>query len=279
MEENIVYHYCDCQTFRNILESKVLWLCDLTDSNDEEEIISTFKTLWNNVKKNIKERDLPKDVMEFVIENVDRQFEIELRKLEVFGICFCKSEDLFAQWREYGDSTKGVSLGFDLNWFNKNCNIHQKKPVSNTIQSNAIGYDDVIYDSQKLVDDFTDICDQAIRDFGANAWIFKISPTFKHYSGFIKNDSFKTEHEVRIIYYPMTNISFRENDVDISGLKDGVKKHYEIRWINDISQSLKSICIGHNSELDESSIRQLLEKNGIDPKIEIKQSKCHYRLR
>lgn len=33
----LVYHYCTVETFKNILQSKVLWLCDLTDSNDEQE--------------------------------------------------------------------------------------------------------------------------------------------------------------------------------------------------------------------------------------------------
>ena len=34
------------KTFKNILKSKVLWLCDLTDSNDEQEVIRTFVVLW-----------------------------------------------------------------------------------------------------------------------------------------------------------------------------------------------------------------------------------------
>ena len=33
----LVYHYCKVETFKNILQCKVLWICDLTDSNDEQE--------------------------------------------------------------------------------------------------------------------------------------------------------------------------------------------------------------------------------------------------
>lgn len=44
-QEFIVYHYCTTETFRNILKSKVLWLSDLTDSNDDQEVIRTFKNL------------------------------------------------------------------------------------------------------------------------------------------------------------------------------------------------------------------------------------------
>ena len=41
-ETYLVYHYCTVETFKSILQSKVLWLCDLTDSNDEQEVIRTF---------------------------------------------------------------------------------------------------------------------------------------------------------------------------------------------------------------------------------------------
>ena len=50
-ETYLVYHYCTVKTFKNILKSKVLWLCDLTDfyltdSYDEQEVIRTFVVLW-----------------------------------------------------------------------------------------------------------------------------------------------------------------------------------------------------------------------------------------
>lgn len=41
-----VYHYCTVDTFKNIMDSKVLWLSDLTDSNDDQEVVRTFVVLW-----------------------------------------------------------------------------------------------------------------------------------------------------------------------------------------------------------------------------------------
>ena len=56
MSENqkIVYHYCSIDTFKNIIKSKVLWLCNLRDSNDEEEIIRIYSVIWENVKNKLK---------------------------------------------------------------------------------------------------------------------------------------------------------------------------------------------------------------------------------
>lgn len=49
----LVYHYCTVETLKNILQSNVLWLCDLTDSNDEQE---SLELLFFFVKKSIKDQ-------------------------------------------------------------------------------------------------------------------------------------------------------------------------------------------------------------------------------
>ena len=49
----LLYHYCTVETYKNILLSKVLWLCDLTDSNDEQE---SMELLFFFVKKSIKDQ-------------------------------------------------------------------------------------------------------------------------------------------------------------------------------------------------------------------------------
>lgn len=52
-ETYLVNHYCKVETFKNILQSKVLWLCDLTDSNDEQD---SLELLFFFVKKSIKDQ-------------------------------------------------------------------------------------------------------------------------------------------------------------------------------------------------------------------------------
>ena len=141
----LVYHYCTVETFKSILKSKVLWLCDLTDSNDEQEVIRTFVVLWEGVKKRLKQTDIPKDVLDNAIQLIDQQYKTEIQTDPPYGVCFCQKEDISSQWTEYGDHTRGVSLGFDINWFIHNDGIRQQKPHPSTVQSNAIGCDTVIY--------------------------------------------------------------------------------------------------------------------------------------
>lgn len=80
-ETYLVYHYCSIETFKNILQSKVLWLCDLTDSNDEEEVIRTFVVPWERVKKRLEQTDIPKDVLDNTIKLVERQYKTEIQSI------------------------------------------------------------------------------------------------------------------------------------------------------------------------------------------------------
>lgn len=278
-ESYMVYHYCTVDTFKSILKSKVLWLCDLTDSNDEQEVIRTFVVLWEGVKKRLKETDLPQNVLDNAIQSIDEQYKTEIQTDPPYGICFCKKEDISSQWIEYGDHTKGLSLGFDINWFIHNDGIKQQKPHPNKIQSNAIGCDAVIYHSEKVEEQMAMLCYKELKEKGTSAWIKSIRPTFKHYSGFVKNPTFESEAEIRIVYFPIEEIKFEQRDVCVSKLKTNVKNHYEIPWIKGASQALKSICIGHNCELSEDDVKKLLEENGIEANIQIKHSECTYRLR
>ena len=275
----IVFHYCDVDKFQNMLKSKVLWLCDLTDSNDDQEVSRTFDTLWEGVKGRLQSSDLDKNVLDEATKLIDQQYQVELKTDPPYGICFCKEEDISTQWREYGDSTRGVSLGFDINWFIKN-GIRQQKPHPSSIQSNAIGCDGVIYHTETFEKQMTQVCYDALKQNGINAWLTLIRPTFKHYSGFVKNPTFNTEQEIRIVYFPVEGLDFTQKDVFVSELKTNGKKHYEIPWVRNDSMALKSICIGHNCSLKMKDILELLIQSGIKTdEIEIKDSLCSYRIR
>ena len=235
--------------------------------------------LWEGVKERLKSTDLDRNLLESVIKLIDQQYQLELKVDPPFGICFCEKGDLLSQWKEYGDSTRGVSLGFDINWFDKN-EINHQMPHSSSILYNAIGYDKVIYYSDQFEEEMAKQCYEAIKKDGVNAWINLIRPTFKHYSGFVKNVTFNEEREIRIVYYPVEEVKITGKNTDVSELKKEVKDHYEIPWVNGASHALKSVCIGHNCILDETDIKNLLIENNIElRKIKIINSECSYRIR
>lgn len=113
----IYFHYCNVETFKSIINSKVLWLSDLTASNDTQEVTRTFCDLWGTVKNRLLQSDLNPDIVNPEIEILDQQYKLEIQIDKPYGCCFCKDSDLLQQWLEYGDKTRGVVLGFDFDWF------------------------------------------------------------------------------------------------------------------------------------------------------------------
>jgi len=75
-DKQVYFHYCNVATFKEIMNSKVLWLADLTESNDILEVTRTFETLWNAVKMRLRESDLDKEAVETEIEMLDNQYKL-----------------------------------------------------------------------------------------------------------------------------------------------------------------------------------------------------------
>ena len=101
----IFYHYGSVETFENIPTSKVLWLSNLTKSNDGEEVIRTFQILWERVKQRLTNSDLEQEMVTKVIKMLDQQYKIEVQTHLPCGCSFCHSGDLLQQWQEYGGKT------------------------------------------------------------------------------------------------------------------------------------------------------------------------------
>ena len=191
--------------------------------------------------------------------------------------CFCKKPDLLQQWKEYGDNTQGLSLGFDIDWFN---NLNHQTPHSSINQSQALGYYEVLYYSQHIEKEIYDVCYEGIKQYGCLAWIMVIRTTFKHYSAFIKNLTFFGEEEVRNVYYPNDFDGHNTNEANISDEVDIPIKHYCLPWSDSRdNNSLKAIIRGCNCNLKVSDIKKALNDSGLAESINVYDSKCSYRIR
>ena len=56
-----------------MLESKSLWLTDLTKSNDSQEVTRLYNNIWDSIKPRLLSSDLDRETVEFTIQ----QFEYE----------------------------------------------------------------------------------------------------------------------------------------------------------------------------------------------------------
>ena len=250
----IAYYYCSFKTFCSMLESKSLWLTDLTKSNDSQEVTRLYNNIWDSIKPRLLSSDLDRETVEFTIQQFEYAKMPQIYFDVPYGCCLSYMNDLVQQWNEYGDNGNGVSVGFELDWFN----IKKQYPITSCSIHSSIGYEFVGYDSPSLRDNFYNIFYQAIKDEGRNAWLMVILPTFKHYAGFIKNPSFQDEKEIRILFYPSEN--FDDSLEGLSNIRNDIRPHYCLDWANSISNAMRSVTVGFNCEHKPEEIVELIKK-------------------
>lgn len=270
----VLYYYCKMNTFKSMLKTKTLWLTDLTKSNDSEEVIRAYRSLWKRIRVHLDATDIDKALLASQFEMLDSTFEIQSIVDIPYGCCFCSENDLVQQWREYGDDGYGVAVGFDLDSIP---GLTHQYPITSADITQAIGYEKVIYDSAQLEQDLSHICYDAMRIYGNHAWMMAILPTFKHYAGFIKNPTFRDEKETRIVFYPEDN--FIDTLDGLSGRETNVVPHYCLSWINNGVSALRSVTIGYANDTKMEEIAELLKQAGIKDDIQITHSECSYRNR
>lgn len=271
---SVLYYYCKMDTFKSMLRTKTLWLTDLTRSNDAEEVKRAYYNLWKRIRTQLEATDIDKDVLASQFEMLDSAFEVQSSVDVPFGCCFCSENDLVQQWREYGEDGFGVAVGFDLDAIP---GLSQQYPITSADISRAIGYEKVIYDSEQLEAEVSQICYAAMRRYGYHAWLMAILPTFKHYAAFIKNPTFRDEKETRIVYYP--DDGFINSINGLSDLETNVVPHYCLSWHNNGASALRSVTIGYENDANEEDIAKLLIQAGLTDDIPISRSECSYRSR
>lgn len=261
----LLYHYCAADKFESIIESQTIWLTNIVKSNDREETVLIYKSIWPKIyKKIIKAADLldeENDVTKIKeqLEALDNFFCIlsnnENNKLfdSCLGVCLSKNRDLAQNWNEYGDRSRGVALGFSEDLVK---DIQYIEPCPSTILNSAIGWKEVKY-NVGIEEQLAELFIQEMKENPMTLYITVMS-TLKHYSAFIKHYSFIDEREVRIIYYPNKEHKGYKGK-GLLPLCTYPQKHASIYWNREGGKcALKEIIIGTNCPLKKEDIERKL---------------------
>lgn len=75
----LLYHYCSFEKFLSIIKPRTLWLTQIVKSNDTEEVVRTFRIIWDRIKgdieKGISDLHHSSDIMSIL----NNQMELELQ--------------------------------------------------------------------------------------------------------------------------------------------------------------------------------------------------------
>jgi len=252
-------------------------MSDLIKSSDRKECIWVKEKVEQNLKSQLNISDIK------ILEDLLNILDLHTSGTSVFGICFSGEKDSLAQWREYANSGKGLSIGFDKKFLlqlNKN---HPTSPRFNKI----------IYDINEQ-DEFCHKLSKSIYDKVAflTALQLSIELSREHILdyAFFKNPTFYIEDEWRLcIADNPSKRDFKIEKLSFSKAKYRVANEKLISYIvmsfeEIANEFIKEIWIGPKCEVTEGDITNLLyvndysilDSNG-SRKIILNHSKSTYR--
>jgi len=211
---DIVYYYCSAETFRNIMCSKTMWLCDVKRMNDCEEI-TYGQNIFFDLMKKLRIPELRKDEIEYY-------YNLFHNNLVTLSICFSESSEILSQWRGYADDAKGFCIGFNA------------KKLKSALPFCPLK---IVYDYNKQKELIT----KKLNDVLCH--IVNKTPAYESIIGEllfifaqIKHPSFKEEREIRFVH----NIILNEDNSLTDSVKEECKQYRDIlngiffRMVNNI---------------------------------------------
>lgn len=316
-----LYHYCTSDTFKQIISNKCIWLSNVCKSTDASERIWALELIEKALVQLFKEQnvDIGLKYDFWYSDYIGNHLEYLLHEIKSLHnspclvTCFSTEGDLLSQWREYGDKTHGISIGFDFSQLSK---IGERK-------SNVV-LDRVLYKEEEQIEEILYFAEYALDyakgfaqyesvkgvidyAFGGDfsKWLEHELETFGevfadymlHACAIIKNPTFYEEREWRIYYnsgicYDDDGISTRRdrnykrafNKYDLSPMsyyknkKDEEVEYMELSFNRRIEDNIiPEIIIGANCTLSIEDVRKLLDENGYSDSIVIRKSQTTYR--
>jgi hypothetical protein len=105
-----IFHYTTEFGFRGIIQSKSLWLSDITSSNDPREIQLGYDMLAVGMRS-VRQADVPGITIREMLGFLENVRDLSKRG-KFFICCFSTVKDALPLWREYSAGGTGLSIGF-----------------------------------------------------------------------------------------------------------------------------------------------------------------------
>jgi len=104
-----IFQYTSFEGFKGILRSKSLWLSDLRSLNDPRELVLGLGKVRNIAEELLQEN--PEWGTQQLRKKLERSYSF-VQNTNLFTASFCPKGDSMPLWQHYGDTGKGVAIGF-----------------------------------------------------------------------------------------------------------------------------------------------------------------------
>jgi hypothetical protein len=206
--KQLYYHYTSLEAFKNIIESKTLWLTKSNFLNDKSEVINGADSIKEMISITLEEIT-HKNVIAFFKEHICPILDI-LDKTEIYIVSFSKKMDKKSQWQEYAKN--GVAIGFDDSIFPKD-------------DLNVLGLNDCLYTEEEKR--------EALRELVTKDILFR------KYAN-IKNKKFDWDKEWGVQWNSIFN-SIKSALIELGSLKEITNKLGLSTSLSDIDLQILNI--------------------------------------
>lgn len=270
--ENIIYHYCDTDAFKAIIQNKTLWLSSVYNLNDYKEI----HWIKDKVKKKIEELKTKDNFAKYTA--FEKLYTKQLPN--VYIASFSQGGDLLSQWRAYANDGFGLAIGFNANYFKQNILVNTTEVLyDESLQEEQI--QSIIKPLENIPDNI-DFQDESFKEICRDIII-----GINNLSAKSKNELFKEEKEVRLVHSPVI-IKDKENQEyifknNISSMKfrtncANLIPYFELKFDEEVENipPILEIVRGPKNKFIKEELKLFLSINGLYG-IDIKNSKSSYR--
>lgn len=115
MNSNLVYYYCNVSTALAVLREKEIWMTDIRNLNDLNELTGVYNMFFGL----LEEYDAERGRTLSSLFDIARQpgaiqlYERPTKAHSYFVACFSKNQDSVSQWVSFADDGHGLAIGFD----------------------------------------------------------------------------------------------------------------------------------------------------------------------
>lgn len=214
--DEILYHYTDFQALDGILRQAQLRVNNILNMNDAAEMRLFISGLGAAVIERLNAdgtKDSIQEVREFFSEELKREFYYS-----AYAACFSLYRDDAAQWERYGNSGRGVCIGF-------------QGDLLQSMVKGALSLQTVFYQDDMRSHELVEVLYQLIREtsgaLAENAQIQQVINTAWICSAAFKHPSFSSEKEVRLVVSPFSR-EFFDGRPGYHISTERIKKYYPL---------------------------------------------------
>jgi hypothetical protein len=248
----ILYHYTTAEGLWGIVESGQIFASHILYQNDRSELVNAlnvfqeeFESSKMNFNKNLK----------FVMGCLIPSMLADAFTFAYFVVSFCEDGNLLSQWRAYGGSGSGYSIGFDKRILETaplgvdlgiriRKVIYDKSAKRSLLRTRLEMLGTLVSGHAKLIEKTWDEDNRIVLSF----WK-QVLTDFQPSLVLMKHDAFSEEREWRLIRTKL--VSEPKNDIKVRVISGRLTPYVPVRWSlqkNGESKGLEAVICGPSDE-------------------------------